>query len=726
MSSMSLMGFFTQMRKITSVDMIGVGLALIVSLCVFSFNLFIVGPMVQADEGCYLANAAAIAGFLNDFASSYNAGYSLMLAPAFWIGDTPHSIWIAVKAINAALFFLIVVSLWLSSNILAPELSLARRIGAVLLVSVYPMWVVMVGYSFAQIAFVPCYLLTFLTFTKTIRGGALFWLLLGLLAGFLYWIHPTGIAVIVALMVACGFVAVKRFAFFHYLVFTLTVIVVVLSYKYDFVPWLFARMTISGQPPKLHYPSVTDMLSPLLTLMGIKNIVARLGGHVFYLSIGSVGLIWVGLIELWSNKKNGFLKNKENQAGVELSDQGVALFLTLSLLGSVALSVLLFSSTPSARRLDHWMYGRYVEGVIAPLLLIGALSPSLRKGLWAIPAAIISVVILSMGLEDYAGAGCQNITALWQDFVFHQYGIWVWLVSGCVVILFAALPRYWVGVSVIGLVFCFASYWQIQWHVTGSRNSFKRIEAVSHQVRKKFLPGTCLGFDHSGVDSYKKHVFWFDFGFIFYDYALQRMTFDTWMSKCDGPLLSYEKKLDEDVVGIYPSAFSSQNGPVMWEKGEPPFIERYPMSIENNMVSLLQTLGAGWHDLERSHVWSSQTGHLKLPVPEDCRGDNNCVAVLHLSAYGASPDRKVELFINGEDGNRASETVVISDVKPIQVRIPLRTTMSIYKIRLSIPDAKSPRDLELQGSDDVRILGVALREISLDNERIVQPEVAKP
>jgi len=62
---------------------LALGLAVALALGAFLLNLPVKGPMIQADEGSYLANAAAIAGFPNDMASSYHAGYSFLIAPAF-------------------------------------------------------------------------------------------------------------------------------------------------------------------------------------------------------------------------------------------------------------------------------------------------------------------------------------------------------------------------------------------------------------------------------------------------------------------------------------------------------------------------------------------------------------------------------------------------------------------------------------------------------------------
>ena len=61
-------------------------------------------PMVFPDEGGYLLNAAALAGFKTDGASDYHAGYSLLITPAFLLGKNGGSVYFFVKVINTALF----------------------------------------------------------------------------------------------------------------------------------------------------------------------------------------------------------------------------------------------------------------------------------------------------------------------------------------------------------------------------------------------------------------------------------------------------------------------------------------------------------------------------------------------------------------------------------------------------------------------------------------------
>jgi hypothetical protein len=530
------------------------------SVCVFALSFPVHGPMIQPDEGSYLGNAAAIAGFPNDLGGSYHSGYSMLIAPAFRLARTPQDIWTAVKAINAVLYLVIVLSLLWTARILKPEADQVERMIMAGVISLYPMWVIMAGYAFAQMAFVPVFLLLFISYCYSLRGGIAPWLATGILAGFLYWVHPTGGAVIIALFIAESFVLQNRRCYGLFFLFLVSAAGMVLFYTYGITPWVRDRMTISGLEPHLHYSNFSSMLSPLLSLNGIKEILARTAGHFFYLTIGSVGLIWVGLFSLTVPALQGSVSPINRDLFV---DRAIGLFLWLSFLGVIGLSVLNFSSGGNTVRLDHWMYGRYVEGVIAPILLAGALSESYRKALSAIPIALICAVLLSTEMHTYAHTARFNVSAFWQDFFLREEGLWFWLAAGCVPILLAGILPRRLEILLIAIVFLYSGYLQIKWHDEASRNASVRWEAAL-KVRDQFPPGTCVAFDHSGMDSYEKNVFWFDFGFILFDYKLQRMSAIDWLRSCDGLLFTYDKALDKQLPGIYPVPVSLHEGPALW------------------------------------------------------------------------------------------------------------------------------------------------------------------
>ena len=537
-----------------------------VALVVFLVNLGVRGPMIQPDEGSYLANAAALAGFPNDLESSYHAGYSMIIAPAFWLAETPQGVWLAVKAINALLFALTVAGLWLTAKQLKPNADDKSTAIATGLVSLYPMWLVMSGYSFAQIAFVPAFLFMFLAYLRAITGGLWAWTGLGLISGFLYWIHPTAIVPIIAVLAGAAYIALSRRNFVLFAGLLLGLVPMGLIYPLGIVPWLHAHMNISGLPPILHYPGLAELLAPLTSFDGLHSIITHASGQLFYLSVGTFGLVWLGLFSVTPWARDSAASDHDTP----LQNTAIAILAGISLFGVIGLSVLIYASLPLAEhRLDHWIYGRYVEGVIAPILLLGVLTPSFRKLLWVVPIATVCAMILWVDLVDYTHVAPFNISAFWQDFWLREQGLWVWLASGCsLIVVVALLPRK-MAMAAVGLIFAGSSYLQLDWHKSASEAAMGRWSAAL-QIREQFVPGTCVGFEHTGIDSYGKRVFWSDIGFALFDYPMKRMTSAQWSESCDGPLLSYQKDIGIEGVAVYPLALSHQGGPGAWARGTPP------------------------------------------------------------------------------------------------------------------------------------------------------------
>ena len=275
-----------------------------------------------------LPNAAAIAGFPNDMAGSHHAGYSLLIAPAFRLASTPGGIWTAVKAINAALYALIILGLWLVAKQLRPDISPNKRFAATILISLYPMWVVMAGYSFAQIAFAPLFIFIFLIYLRSIDGAAGTWIILGLLSGFLYWIHPTGAAPCIALAISSSYITWHRRNYASLVLLLLSLIAMILIYKFGLTPWLHGHMDISGAGATKHYPGLSKIVASLMTTSGIKEILARIAGQFFYLTVGTVGLIWLGLFTLTGTAARSPLRKESD---LLFRDRAIAILSWLSL-----------------------------------------------------------------------------------------------------------------------------------------------------------------------------------------------------------------------------------------------------------------------------------------------------------------------------------------------------------------------------------------------------------
>lgn len=700
--------------------------ALVLAIVVFILNIGSSGPMIQPDEGSYLANAAAIAGYPNDMASSYHAGYSLFLAPIFWVTASPSSIWVGVKFVNCLLYAFMVFLLALVANLLFPKSSPKERLASVLLTAIYPMWVIMAGYAFAQIAFVLSHLIVFFVLVLAVQTGSEFQtgsqnlqsdtdtrrhlvlgfsFFLGLMTGFTYWAHPMGISVIVAAALAILYWCRTARNYYPLLIWFLALALSLVFYKVFFVPWLHDKMTISGLPPRYHYPSISKLLSLFHGWDTLRNMLALLGGHVLYLLLGTVGLICVAATILMQ-----WLRGKHDNLEMIALYRVAAIFLLGSLIASLGLSVMALSQKP--QRLDHWIYGRYIEGVLAPVLLVGAMTPRWRIGLWAVPSAVVFGVLLRSGLGPYLHTAPFNVPTFWQEFFIRHCGLGVWILGGVAIIACVHnLPKRYAIIGV-ALFFAFNITLQIRYHAAASKGAVTR-SIASSVVRQLFNPGTCIGYDFAGQDTYEKIVYWYDLWFPLYDYLVKRADYSTWKHSCEGALFSYDKRLlqDDEVV---PIALTPRGGPVLYIRKEHyPLVDHdfYPIKVHPLQPHMLRILADGWHDIERSHVWSKETATLKLPVPEHCR-PNGCEVELIFSVYGATHDRPMDVLVGRSVGGKIEPIKSLRVITANDEKVSIRLSDPVVEtVIIEVPQATSPK--LLTGSRDPRVLGIALKEIRL-------------
>ena len=141
----------------------------------------------------------------------------------------------------------------------------------------------------------------------------------------------------------------------------------------------------------------------------------------------------------------------------------------------------------------------------------------------------------------------------------------------------------------------------------------------------------------------------------------------------------------------------------------------YPIAIrERSNFALLRALLEGWYDIESTHVWSSEEAKLRLPI-KDVYAYDRYAAKIAFFPYGASTDRSVSvIFETYVNDSKVSYEVVLRSPTLHLVLIPLTSDCADQIIRISVPDAVSPKTLH--ESPDTRILGIALR--SIDSIRI--------
>lgn len=107
---------------------------------------------IGGDEDAYLAKAAWLAGRNVDLATSWFSGYSILLTPAEFAARDPHTVWLCVLTINAALLATTFIILSHIIRGVVPGND-SKRFQVLLMVMLYPSWAVFSGYSFPNMGF---------------------------------------------------------------------------------------------------------------------------------------------------------------------------------------------------------------------------------------------------------------------------------------------------------------------------------------------------------------------------------------------------------------------------------------------------------------------------------------------------------------------------------------------------------------------------------------------
>ena len=307
----------------------------------------------QLDELAYLSTAQWIAtgdGLLEpEGRAAYKIGYPLLLAPAYALGGD-HAVGFRWAQLLGAI--LMALLLPLGDRLLAvlrPEIAAADRLLIALCASLLPAAQLYGVTAMSESVMFPGILLLLLAAARALSGGGGgWWLGLGAVAGGLYLVHERGLVIVLVILVAV-LLAVPRARWRALLALA------------GMVPLLAAERLITIPGTSYRTGSVArDILSEALA--DPAELVVITAGHLWYLLLATGGVVVVGLL-CWRPRR------WKAPASFWVALGGVSA-------GTFALSVLHFTYRPDVT-FTHWIYGRYDEAVLVPLLLValGSLVP---------------------------------------------------------------------------------------------------------------------------------------------------------------------------------------------------------------------------------------------------------------------------------------------------------------------------------------------------------------
>jgi hypothetical protein len=318
-------------------------------------------PLIFADEAGYLGNARFLAGGLpiKMFkAGAYYPGYSLLLIPVYWLGLSPEHTYQVALVLNGLLlgtayFSLIGWTRWLLGENSKYSYWIAFT------ASLYPTFLVQPGFAMSESAAIavatalPLLCYRFIASRRVIYGVAF-----ALMTVLLHAIHPRFAGTVGAAVLVTAVAAVFR----------------AISVRSALLTGLVLGAGVFGTRALTAYISSVNgggtsksaerMANTMTRLDGIWAIVLEAFGQFWYLGVATAGLVVVGLVALVK-----LLLAPVGSGPRWASPRWLALAFTL-LAAAVAFGVSsAFLSNP--RRVDHFIYGRYNECVLAPVLATG-------------------------------------------------------------------------------------------------------------------------------------------------------------------------------------------------------------------------------------------------------------------------------------------------------------------------------------------------------------------
>lgn len=499
------------------------------------------GPTYLQDEVGYLAKAALFAGKPVDAASSYHAGYSILLSPLFWLTSEISKIWVGVVVLNTGLWVANLVMTRRLIPLLSPNIPPLGILAGVAGMASYPAWPILTGYAFSSPLLIAVFLLTLLLLNKLADSEWRSPTALSICAGFAFWIHPTGLAIIAALSATLILAAPKASRFNLLSRFFLITGFMVLTYKGFVHPWINQLMTPHGFESTTHYKSYTEVLTSLLDPKIICRSILRMTGEFSYLIISTLGVFILGAWSLMQSIHRNF----------KSAEGALALFCLLAMVGVATMAAIQLETFETANQIQHWQYGRYTDTVLPPILAIGFSHIFVKcRKIWillGLSGTLLFLMVSGWALDQWSHATPDNniiaTPGFWPQYIKTQSTFLNWYILGFAGCLVAFLhPRY--TAFPVWIFAASTSIWtQFNWH-KDTYQTYSRPTDLPTIIKENYNNGTCIGIDQdnpqglSMLQSERLNLYSIHLTNMNY----KRMHPEQWLQECDGPYLTYHPK----------------------------------------------------------------------------------------------------------------------------------------------------------------------------------------
>lgn len=349
--------------------------------------------IVLDDEFGYWANAASLIGkdwrYLLGYTGYYSYGYSLLLIPLFLIVKTPSTMYAGAIVLN---YIFLLISFWGNiylTNLILKESKIKRTsICIAFIATIYISNMIQSQYAWSEnllymlIVLLSCFLYKYIEKPSIVLGG-----IIALLSIYAYAVHQRSLVILIALICICFLLFFRKSSEKKNIVFLIFGILILLGLTF-FLKNIITGFYDNGSLVEINnYSGQVGKVYRIFTVEGIIQYLKNAIGSFFYLSISSYFVIPLGVIYCLRNIFKG-IKNGEQ---ITL----IYIFWCLILLGSIAISSI-FINEPL--RIDMTLYGRYVDYITAPFLIMGYLElwNSFRYGQKSLGIIFLNICMMTI------------------------------------------------------------------------------------------------------------------------------------------------------------------------------------------------------------------------------------------------------------------------------------------------------------------------------------------
>lgn len=329
-------------------------------------------PSIAADEIGYISISRLFAGVqpLADMsgAAYYSFGYSILLAPLNFIWPHTEGLYRAGVVLNAALLLVAAVLLKKMLDGLHGEHKLHAWLAFA--ACLYPSNIQNVGILWTECTFTLVYVaMAYVASKVALRPTWRNAIGLIILSSYAYAVHPRALLLpLVSLIMISGMVWRGRLR-----VRTLFACLIAAA--------ALAILTRMGNAFVFHAlwgpgdwnGGFASRIRSCFTLEGMRGLATAALGQLWYAGFATLGIVFCGVLRLFNTvwRRTRYIQAHSETTGPHSEPAGFALFLLLATGSVFAASVF---QMMDATRADHFVYGRYIEGAFAPLLVIGLAS----------------------------------------------------------------------------------------------------------------------------------------------------------------------------------------------------------------------------------------------------------------------------------------------------------------------------------------------------------------